>query len=49
MAIQQCIDEVSECVIELRTRRDEGGGDNPAISRALRKEQTKVSAIHVSC
>ena len=43
MAIQHCIDKTSERVSELRARRDRAGEDDPAINRALRKEQTKVS------
>ena len=43
VAIQRCIDKTSERVSELRARRDRAGEDDPAINRALRKEQTKVS------
>ena len=43
VAIQHCIDKASERVSELRARRDRAGEDDPAINRALRKEQTKVS------
>ena len=46
-AIQNCIDETSEKVRELRARRD-GGGEDPAINKALRKEQTKVG-IPLGC
>lgn len=49
VAIQHCIDETSERVREMKSRRDGGGGEDPAINRALRKEQTKVrSAISFS-
>ena len=41
-AIQDCIDETSEKVKELKAKRD-AGGDDPAINKALRKEQTKVN------
>lgn len=42
VAIQECINVVSEGVTKLRSQRDDGGGDDPVINRALRKEQTKV-------
>ena len=45
-AIQQCIDKSSERVMELRRQREGAGGDDPAINRALRKEQTKVGVTH---
>ena len=44
VAIHHCIDETAERVRELKARRDSGGEDDPAINRALRKEQTKVVA-----
>ena len=42
VAIQRCIDETSERVKELKAQRDEGGGEDAAVTRTLRKEQTKV-------
>lgn len=44
VAIQHCIDETSEKVRELKARRDGGDGGDPAINKALRKEQTKVKS-----
>ena len=41
-AISRCIDQTAERVRELRGQREGPGGENPAINRALRKEQTKV-------
>lgn len=41
-AIHHCIDLTSERVKGLRSQREKSGGDDPAISKALRKEQTKV-------
>lgn len=48
VAIQHCIDETSEKVRELKAQRDIGNGDNPAINKALRKEQTKVNSTYFS-
>ena len=43
VAIRRCIDRTSEIVRLLKTQREKAQGDDPAINRALRKEQTKVS------
>lgn len=49
VAIQHCIDVTSEKVRELKARRDSGDGGDPAINKALRKEQTKVkSGVYIS-
>lgn len=40
-AIQQCVSETTDLVRELKERRDRGGED-PAVTKELRKEQTKV-------
>ena len=43
VAIQRCIDETSERVRQLKEKRDTSGGEDAAVNRALRKEQTKVN------
>lgn len=40
-AIQQCVSETTDRVRELKERRDNEGED-PAVTKELRKEQTKV-------
>ena len=45
-AIKRCIDKTSERVRELRTQRERASGEDPAITKALRQEQTKVSGVN---
>ena len=40
-AIQRCVSETTDHVRELKERRDRGEED-PAVTKELRKEQTKV-------